>query len=112
MNVVKLDAAIPDLRGRPIAEQFKDGTVETVTVRSVLVGALLNSADTGDQDIAEKQRRFRLANKIQNNGAEYTLWADDIVLLKHVVGITFSTLIVGRILDILEPQKPAASDVD
>jgi len=75
-----------------------------LTLRSVCVGALMGITDS-DKNMtgAEKNKRFLLALKLQDDTAE--LQAEDIVLLKERIGSMYSTLVTGRAWQLLEKEN-------
>lgn len=98
---VNLNKAILDIEGKPI----RDGE-EELNVRKCLVGSLLNSPDGQQIEGQEKQKRFALALRLQNQKDEnINLTAEQIVLLKKVVGHSFAPLLVGRLYEELEPSS-------
>ena len=46
-------------------------------------------------------RRFKLALKT-DDGGEQAFSAEDVVLIKHLIGKTYGTLIVGRVEQLIE----------
>lgn len=73
---------------------------QKLTFRTVCVNALCLTSAEEKVDGVEKFARYKLAEKISEND-EIKLSADDIVLLKKVVGTFYSPLIVGQIYKIL-----------
>lgn len=87
---------LKDLHGDPIKDKGKDTTLETVLTTSLLSQGVQENPDGN-----EKYKRFKLANRIIAGGV-VELSAEDVVLLKKVVGQTYMALAVGRVFDILE----------
>lgn len=73
-------------------------TGEDVTLRLVVVNALLAPADISGTD---KMKRFLLAQKIHESTEEVKLLPEELVLIKDLIGKTYSPLFVGRAYQIL-----------
>jgi len=72
---------------------------EVVTLGKVLINGLLNPMDEPGKKKAEK---FELAIRIKMGGNEVEVTAEEVVLLKEVVGYGFTPLVVGQVYRILE----------
>ena len=126
---INLDAAILDIERQPIYENGglvfpPDFTAEKIeamderTAKEVLKAllpkkkaftlgaacttALLNNfQEEANLPPADKVRRFKLALKT-DDGGEQAFSAEDVVLIKHLIGKTYGTLIVGRVEQLIE----------
>lgn len=78
---------------------------EPMTVRLAATGALTASFRT-EPDLAgeQKVRRFHLALRLADEGKP-DLKAEDIVLIKKLVGMMWGSVIVGRMWEILDPPE-------
>lgn len=91
----KLDTPITDLDDKP----FPDGA----TLRTVLLGACLNTLRADElMDAQQKVKLYLLSKKISEKG-DAELTTDDVVLLKERVGKAYNPLVVGRVYEILDP---------
>jgi hypothetical protein len=95
MTKYKLDAPITDLEDKP----FPGGE----TLRTVLLGACLNTLRADElMDAKQKVTLYLLSKKIAEKG-DVELTSDDIVLLKDRVGKAYNPLVVGRVYEVLDP---------
>lgn len=71
----------------------------------VVAHALLNSALPEEANLPgdEKMKRFMLAHKCMNE--EVALTAEDVTLIKRLVGRMFNPMMVGIIYSILDPAS-------
>jgi hypothetical protein len=97
---LQINHALIDLKGR----QLLDGA-EPLTLRAVLVGALLNAPDSAEQKPEDKRKRFRLAQRIEAADKTVHVSAEETKLLMDLVGISFSTLVTGLVFDMLDPPQ-------
>lgn len=79
-------------------EPLKDGDTE-VTLGQVCVIALLNPKDEPGSKKAEK---YELAIRIKMAVDEVDVSAEEVVLLKEVIGYGYNALVVGQVYRILE----------
>ncbi len=85
-------------------EQMVDGKKEEITLRDVCLQALLN-ADRDAKAGPEKNKRFLLSLAIAEANKEYGLTAEDISLLKRLIGQIYTPLVVGRAYQLLEGEQ-------
>lgn len=102
---MKIDFSKPIIGfdGQPMKEATEpNGQAKPVTLKTVCTNALMATKpkDSG----AEKLRKFKLAMDIQGNG-ETDLKAEDIALMKDLIGEFFGPLVVGRSYELLEKEK-------
>lgn len=101
---MKIDFAqqILTVDGLPIPE----GVGKFATLKSLAQQALqMATKEDANLPIAKKVERFDLLLKITNKAPEVNLEAEEIALLKELMGKAFSVLAVGQILRMLE-KKP------
>lgn len=109
------------LDGKPLVEAVKTGTDETgkdiieqrpITLAGIAVNALLaQHEDERALAGADKVKRYKLAQKIHDAAGEMDVTAEDVALLKTLIGKTYPPLLVGLAWQILEAD-PAAEVVD
>jgi hypothetical protein len=116
-SAADFSANILDLNGQPFADDFKcpaDATgkrpcQDYATLGVIATRALLATLpDEQNLSGEEKFKRFALAMKIKDGG-NVALNAEDIALLKKLVGKVYSPLIVGRAFPLLDPAEKAAA---
>lgn len=95
---IDLSAPIKDLAN----DFIKDGDKDLV-LSAICCSALLTpDPKEGEVSPEEKIKRFRLATKIYDGGLQ-DLSAEDVAMLKKLIGRAFPPLVVGRAFDILDP---------
>lgn len=98
MPKINVNVNLKDFDGTDLAEGGKP-----LTVKRVLINACCSPVQGENIDGVEKYKRYKLADRISKND-EAQLSAEDIVLLKTLVGKLYFPLIVGQIYDLLEPM--------
>lgn len=98
---INFSIEIEDLEGNPIPKSETNKT--NATVGSCCINALMASYEdekglSGD----DKVKRLNLAQKIHSDKSEYEYTAEDVVLLKKLVGKAYAPLVVGRVYEVLE----------
>lgn len=88
-----LDAPILSLDGKPIAKDA-DGSGQAA-MKDVIVFQLLNS-DIGKPSGVAKAARFALAMRL-HKGGECDLTAEELALIKQLVGESYAPAIVGPV---------------
>ena len=88
---------LTDLEGNPIKETIDENS-KAITLRKVCVNALMANEDKIEG--TEKLKRYQLATKIQKGTMEVS--AEDITLIKSLVGKFYGTVIVGQVYEIFE----------
>lgn len=109
------------LDGKPLLEAIKIGTDEAgrdiieqhpITLAGIAVNALLaQHEDERTLPGADKVKRYKLAQKIYDALGEMDVTAEDVALLKTLIGKTYPPLLVGLAWQILEAD-PAAEVVE
>ena len=87
-----------NLKGEPLLDQ---DTNKPVTLSIVCVEALLAVDKTAVVEGVEKLSRYNLALAI-HKGDKDSLTAEEVVLLKELVGKYYSTIIVGQVYTMLD----------
>lgn len=98
---VDFGKVLTTLNGEPIKDE-KEGDV---TLGLVSVNALLGGKPQETASGQEKLKRFKLAEKISGTKGEVDVTAEDVSLLKDLIGTGFGTIIVGRALAMLEGEE-------
>lgn len=114
---MKVNFASPmlDHKSQPIPlddEQLKKAEAERkyATLQAITDQQLLFGADPGhDNDQKMKADRFALWRKIGPDAGEVDLVAEDIALLKRLIGHNCPPLIMGRCFELLDPKAPPAA---
>ena len=94
---VEFSKVIKQLSGKPIVEEGKDVILTTVACNALLSGFPDEQALPGE----EKVKRFVLAEKIFKGATEFT--AEEVALVKKLIGKAYTPLVVGRAFEILDP---------
>jgi len=93
-----LSVKIVDIKGQPI----KDSKIE-LTVKDICVQSLLANFESEKIDGVEKYKRFKLSQRLENNKNKVIgLNVEEVSLIKKLLGMAYTTLIVGQVYDILE----------
>jgi hypothetical protein len=98
---IDFDAAITDLDGKP--EMLDGGRTMTLRIASE-VALLSNFPDEPALATEAKSERFWLAERIHRPGAA-DLSAEEVALLKRLIGKAYPPLVVGRAIQLLDPKK-------
>ena len=96
------DYQFKDDKGNPI---HLGPNKEPATMKNVSKMALLHGPDK-DQDMKIKRMRYDLAVKIHNFGSNAEMAAEEVSLLKEMIGASMVPLVVGPAMAILEGQEP------
>jgi hypothetical protein len=75
-----------------------------INLFAVCCNALLATLPNEQPDGMTKIQRFAIALKIKNGG-EVEVTAEEISIIKDLVGKTYSTLIVGQVYNMLEQKE-------
>jgi len=108
---VPILTVLRDLEGIPLRDakvvDSEGKLLRDFTLRKACTEALQANGLTGDSpDGEERYKRFRLAMKIMTSD-EPDLTADEIVLVKRLIGLAFGAVVVGRAYEILDPTPSA-----
>lgn len=105
---VDLSGQILDMNKEPVFLTNEKGekTDKPAKFKIICTNALLTSfEDERDLQGDEKYKRFKLADKINTADAEVELSAEEIGLIKKMVGKGYGALFVGQIYDLFESLK-------
>lgn len=105
--IVRLEEKMRMLDGTPLQDVDRSGRPTDLTVRTIMVEALLRPHASEERlSGMDKLRRFELARKIHGIKDEIDLAVEEVVLVKELVGIkNFPVLIVGQMFGLLEGKK-------
>lgn len=99
---VDFKAPILSIDGKPIPVSAEDKT--PLTLGKIAQDALIAPTLPNDQPTPEeKGRRFWLAMKIHDGATALT--AEEVALIKKVVGLAYGPLVVGRVSEMLDPAS-------
>lgn len=99
---INMAQSIMGFNGEPIVKSEEDNS--PVTLGDSLIMACVNANPQTHTDPDEKVRIYRLMQRI-HGGGDVELEAEDIVLLKTLVGESFGVGMVGPVFDILENPR-------
>jgi hypothetical protein len=99
---VDFKAPILQLDGKPVPLSETDKS--PLTLGKVCTDALIATLPGETLTPDEKGDRFRLAMRIVNKPND-AISATDVVLIKKVVGIAYGPLVVGRVIELLDPAS-------
>lgn len=106
--LIDFSAPILDLFGRPCIEAGtgSNGTdPKNLTLATVASSALTAAIpDEPNQSAAVKVQRFGLALRVAAGGS-VDLKAEEVAMLKDLIGKLYQPLVVGRAYDLLDPPK-------
>ena len=100
----KFDAEIKDLKSVPIPMEGGDG--RSMTLRDLAERALLEVLPS-EQSLPADQKiaRWRIFTKVSGGAAFDSLPTEDRAVIKELIGKVFTTLVVGRAYDIIDPPS-------
>lgn len=94
-----MDAEIIGFNGKTIDKSIEDNS--PITLGETLILACVQANPQTHTDGAAKLGIYRVLQKIADGG-EIELEAEDVVLLKTLVGESFGVVVVGPVTDLLE----------
>jgi hypothetical protein len=105
--IVTSESIILDFFGRPVmapadAPGLDNRAPVPLTLGYVCLFALQLMAPGEDIPLAAKVERFKLAVRLARGG-DVSLTAEDVALLKRLIGKAWAPLVVGRALEVLDP---------
>ena len=103
-SAANFSAKILDLNGKPVVDDGKEVTLGDVAVRALMSLAQDEQSLAGE----EKFKRFALAMRLKDGG-EVAVSAEDIAMLKKLIGKLYTPLVVGRAFPLLDPSEKAAA---
>lgn len=96
---IDFSTALTGFNGENLVEADGRKITLAMVCSTVLGSTLPDETPTGE----EKLKRFALGMKVCKGGS-YDITAEDRVLLKQLIGKTFSPLVVGSALSVLDPS--------
>ena len=109
---IRINSILKNVYGEPLKSQRKKDRpkgsdkpreFEDMILKDVIVNSLLGEFE-GEKLTGEKKlERYRLAMKIQDTKTEIDLASEDIVLIKDLIGKSWSPLISGQAWEMIEP---------
>ena len=100
---VNIDQSFKNVDGTNLVDV---DTKEVVKLKPVIVNALLGMFKDEEQlSGGEKLERWQLAIKINNADGDIELSAEEISLIKLLIGKMFTTIIVGQAFEMLENKQ-------
>jgi len=115
-NAADFSAKILDLNGKSFVDDVKCPADQTgkrpcddETTLAVIAMRALLAPYQDEQNLSgeDKFKRFALAMKIKDGG-EVPVSAEDIALLKKLIGKLYTPLVVGRAFPLLDPSEKVA----
>ena len=109
---IKINSILKNVYGEPLKSQRKevlpkksDKTpgFENMTIKDVIVNSLLGEFEGEKLTGEQKLERYKLAMKIQEAKVEIDLVTEDVVLIKDLIGKSWSPLISGQAWEMIEP---------
>lgn len=95
---------LKDLDGNVIKEKDKEVTLCTVALSALMMSYEDERQLTGK----EKADRYQLAMKINKRPGEVDVTAEQLAMVKMVIGKAFGPLVVGQVYELLEQDRPVA----
>lgn len=90
-----LTTPILDADGKPAKD---------LTVGKAIEAALLSQADTDRATGEQKDKRYRMWQRVVNKDeAEFT--TEEMAVIKSLVGVVWSTIVVGQVYDAIEGRQ-------
>lgn len=107
---IDFSAPITNLKNEPMTERGADGNPFTITLGALATNALLAShEDERALPQVEKVKRFKLAMKLNdqsgNPAKDVSLTAAEIAEISKLVSKLYSPLVVGKILQLIDPES-------
>lgn len=112
---IKINSTMNNVYGEPLKSQRKKPQAkkeieerrpqefENMTLKDVIVNALLGEFEGEKLSGEEKLERYKLAMMVQSAKAEVDLNSKDMVLVKDLIGRAWSPLISGQAWEMIEP---------
>ena len=97
---INFQQEILGMDGKPL----KDEKDASLLLENIAVNALLAATQDDKADGVAKAKRFALAMKINNVTEPVEVTAEEITMIKDLVGKVYMTLVVGRAYDLLEQK--------
>lgn len=75
---------------------------QPLTMKDVIIKALLATYSNEDIDGNEKNRRYKIAMKVKNSEEYSELLIEEVVIIKELIGKFWSPIVVGQAYSLLE----------
>lgn len=116
---VNINYKFKQINGQPLSDgSFEDGgKPKALTLQSIMVQSLLAHNEREEKiDANDKYKRYSLAMKINaieagENDHMMEMTAEDVTLLKSLIGKLWSPLVVGQAFEVLEEKEPSVKAV-
>ncbi len=95
---ININQVLTQLNGQPIKDTDESGKAVDATVRNALVNAVLLPEQ--NEKGTQKVLKYELAKKIYQAKEDVEVTAEEVVMLKRVVGEAFAPLIVGQLMEL------------
>ena len=82
-----------------------DRAQKPVTLKEVVIEALLNPLGSDAMGGQEKYSMMKLAEKVHRSAGEVDVTVEELVLIKNRVGCVCTPLVTGRAFDLLEGRE-------
>jgi len=93
---INVNDSFKRIDGLELTMPAEGGVIKNLTIKDVCVNALLTEVEGIVTPPTEKVHRFTLSEGIYKAESEVELKAEDVVLLKNLVGHSYGPLIVGQ----------------
>ena len=109
---IKINSIMNNVYGEPLKSQRKKDRpkgsdkpqeFEEMTLKDVIVNSLLGEFEGEKLTGEQKLERYKLAMMVQGAKAEVDLNSKDMVLVKDLIGKSWSPLISGQAWELIEP---------
>lgn len=110
---IKVNAILKNIYGEPLKSQRKrprpkksdePEELEDLTLKDVIVNALLGEFEGEKLSGEEKLKRYKLAISIQEAKVEAQLSTTEIAEIKDLIGKSWSPLVSGQAWELIEPK--------
>lgn len=107
--ILDANALVLDLEGKPLTPPRAPGATTDpapMTFGQAIIAALLHVYPDEPQALDAKVVRFKVASRLARGG-DVAMTAEEIAAVKIVIGKYWSPLVVGRVLEALDPAALA-----
>jgi len=98
MKITLTNTAYQDFAGEELTDEFG----KPLTLKHIIIRALLTQQQNDPSTGEEKYHRYKLAENISSAANEIELTTEDAALIKKLIGKLFVPIIVGRAYDDIE----------
>ena len=97
-----LKVALRWFNGSELTEKTTNDTELPIMISDVVAKALFEVSTSAGLTPEEKYQAFKISQRIMNEPRNVELDASDVVLIRKVIGPSFSAGVYGQIIDLLE----------